>query len=343
MYCRNCGKEIQETQPTPNLGATTAQLSTSHIWLNSAENGPREFYIYLNCPGYTFQDDECINGISSSNKNVRVGVESVAGYVIRAEVRGTGTTNLTLLLCGPEYYKYNDEYQVNIGTLTREALTVHNEGEGVVIKKKGTYQLNLECQSGSIRNSDMQWSSSNPKVATEDANGLDRGRKAGNALITGTAPGVQKVACVVSVVTPKQAKILKKAKKIVKTSKYSQAKRMRKGYYDCSALVWKAYKSVGKKLVSKSYAPSAAEQYRYLEKHHKSLGRLTRKNINKLKFRVGDLCYKTDGYTKRYKHIYHVEMCSGYQTYVGSDGKVSIYVDGIRSMPGGSSTYAARP
>ena len=37
--------------------------------------------------------------------------------------------------------------------------------------------------------------------------------------------------------------IIDRANYIVKSLKYSQAKRMKSGYYDCSALVWKGYKA----------------------------------------------------------------------------------------------------
>ena len=63
-------------------------------------------------------------------------------------------------------------------------------------------------------------------------------------------------------------KIVNRAMYIVNHWKYSQPKRMRKGYYDCSALVWKGYKSYkhyNKKLGSGSYAKTAASLFDYLK------------------------------------------------------------------------------
>lgn len=332
------GVHAQDTG-SPNLAATTARLSTSHIYLNPPGGGSDHVDIYLNCPGYVFQDTEYIDLIISSNSRMDVDIESVSNNVIHAKIDGSGVTNLKLYLYDP--YKLDGDVVIDLGTFSREYLTLNKTG--AVIKKKGRVQLNVQSTTGSIRNSDMHWASSNPSIASVDTNGLVRGKKAGNALITAITPGGNKVACVVSVITKKQSKILNKANKIVKTCRYSQARRMQKRYYDCSSLVWKAYKAAGKRLVNKSYAPPAASQYRYFVKHHKSLGHMTQNKLNKMKFRVGDLCYKTDGYTKRYKHIYHVEMFAGYTCSVNDDGTVSIFSKGIRSGLGGSSSFIARP
>ncbi len=92
----------------------------------------------------------------------------------------------------------------------------------------------------------------------------------------------------------------------------SQAKRMDKGYFDCSSLVWRAYHSQGINLMQKKWAPTAADLGKYLVGKHKKVASADWKNYEKLKFQVGDLLFETGENNGRYKGIYHVEMFGGY-------------------------------
>lgn len=127
-------------------------------------------------------------------------------------------------------------------------------------------------------------------------------------------------------------KIVNRAKFIVNNWTYSQGKRMKKGYYDCSALVWKgykAYKKYHKKLGSGKYALSAGELFDYLYSKNKIVyfGYTGMDNL-----KPGDLIfygdynnaviYSTPGRTL---DIYHVSLYAGAGEIVEKDGKILDY------------------
>jgi len=92
-----------------------------------------------------------------------------------------------------------------------------------------------------------------------------------------------KVGCAVSVVSAKKVKTIRFAKMIGTKWKYSQPKRMQKGYYDCSSLVWKAYCKMGKK-IGGNYALVAADLAKWCKAHGKKItNAYTRNHIEKMK------------------------------------------------------------
>ncbi len=194
------------------------------------------------------------------------------------------------------------------------------KGKKVALKIKGTGDK-------------ASWSSSNPSVARVSGNGLVRCKKVGNAVITAKLGDV-KLGCAVSVVSSGLLKTVNTAKKIGANWKYSQPKRMQKGYYDCSSLVWKSYKKIKKTFGSKSYAPVAADIAKWCAKHKKAVtNSYTWKHVQEMKLRPGDLLFKTGENNGRYKGIYHVEMFVGYSvSYFDQSGKPVL-----------SEMWAARP
>lgn len=92
------------------------------------------------------------------------------------------------------------------------------------------------------------WKSFDSKIASVSKNGVVKGKKIGNVLISAKL-GDQYVGCVVSVTTAQIKKVCAKASYMGKNWKYSQAKRGQTGYYDCSSLVWKAYKTYTKSIL----------------------------------------------------------------------------------------------
>lgn len=159
-----------------------------------------------------------------------------------------------------------------------------------------------------------RWISSNPKAVKISKDGVIRAKKEGNAIITAKI-GSGQVGCVVSVVSKKRKRMLNTAIKIGKTCQYSQARRMESGYYDCSSLVWKAYKKMNINFGNRNYAPVAADNAKWCARHHKIVKGNAAKNVQKLKYLPGALLYKTGEMNDRYKGIYHVEMFSGYSFY----------------------------
>lgn len=177
------------------------------------------------------------------------------------------------------------------------------------------------------------WSSSNPGVAKVSAKGAVRCRKVGNTVITAKLGDV-KLGCAVSVVSPGLLKTVNTAKKIGANWKYSQPRRMQKGYYDCSSLVWKSYKKMKKTFGGRSYAPVAADIAKWCANHKKMITKsYTWKQVQNMKLRPGDLLFKTGEKNGRYKGIYHVEMFVGYSvSYFDESGKPVL-----------SEMWAARP
>lgn len=217
----------------------------------------------------------------------------------------------------------DNELVVAVNSPGNTALTVTINGKEFVIRVKVT---NLEITKRGVTEakgkkfslrikgtSDKpKWKSSKPGVAKVSSDGTVRCRRTGNAVITATIGDI-KLGCAVSVVSPALCKTVKEAQKIGANWKYSQPRRMQKGYYDCSSLVWRTYKKMGKTFGDSSYAPVAANIAKWCARHKKMLTKsYTWDQIQEMELRPGDLLFKTGQKNGRYKGIYHVEMFVGY-------------------------------
>lgn len=205
---------------------------------------------------------------------------------------------------------------INNMTFTLKVIssTVSINKASAVLTAKGTATLKIKGYPGKVT-----WKTTKSKVAVISSKGVVKAKKTGNAVVYAEVDG-KKIGCAVSVVAPKLKKVVNAAKKIGK-GKYSQPRRMQKGYYDCSSLVWRSYKKIGKIFGDRSYAPVAANIAKYLfGKKKRIAGGLNNKNIQGMKLRPGDLMFLAGAKNGRYKGIYHVEMFVGYQC-EGFDGK----------------------
>ncbi|MEE3467112.1 MAG: Ig-like domain-containing protein [Eubacterium sp.] len=170
---------------------------------------------------------------------------------------------------------------------------------------------------------DLKWKSTNKSVATVTQDGIVYGKKVGNAVVYAEISGIhgeQRIGCAVSVVKKNHTKVLSTAIAIGKTCLYSQPMRMQPGFYDCSSLVWRAYKQIGKWFGLKKYAPTAASECQWCAKKKRILEKWTLEGVQKMKYRPGDLLFRVGANNGRYLGIYHVEMFAGYRV-VGFDGK----------------------
>lgn len=106
-------------------------------------------------------------------------------------------------------------------------------------------------------------------------------------------------------------------------TKYSQPKRMKKGYADCSSYVWKCYKTAGIYFGDKSYAPTAANIAKWCTNNKRAL-KLSTYNGKSTKLKPGDLIFykKRVGKNGRYKNIEHVSMYIGNDTILHASGKM---------------------
>lgn len=206
-----------------------------------------------------------------------------------------GSAKLTVTINGKEFIIY-----VKVARLEMSKTGfVGTRGKSAKLRVKGTADKAV-------------WTSSNSSVVKVSNDGTIRCRKTGNAVITAKL-GEARVGCAVSVISPKLLRVVNTAKKMGANWKYSQPKRMQKGYYDCSSLVWKSYKKAGKSFGNKSYAPVAADEAKWCASHKKMITKsYTWEQVQKMKLRPGDLIFKTGQKNGRYKGIYHVEMFVGY-------------------------------
>ncbi len=181
------------------------------------------------------------------------------------------------------------------------------DGDGIVDCKGGTNQIKIEGLDE--EKSTVTFKSSKKAVASVDEEGLVEALKTGNSVITANADG-RKIEIPVEVASVKGYKASKKAISISNTkTHYSQAKRMRKGYYDCSSLIWRVYSRYDVFFgVESGWAPTAADIAKWCTENGKTL---YNKAVPSDKLLPGDLVFFS--YTKngRYKNISHVEMYTG--------------------------------
>lgn len=177
----------------------------------------------------------------------------------------------------------------------------------------------------------ISYFSRNNKVAKVDAAGNITGVRAGAAYID-VKIGNMMFTYRIDIAAKGVKTVINRADYIVNHWKYSQKKRMKRGYYDCSALVWKGYKSYKKyhkKLGSANRALPAAALFDYLYEK-KQIIYFGYTSIDDL--RPGDLVfygnynnavkYSTPGRTL---DIYHVSMYAGAGQLVEKGGRVMDY------------------
>ena len=175
--------------------------------------------------------------------------------------------------------------------------------------------------SGTAAGSTVTFTSVNKKAASVSSKGIVRVKKTGYCPVIVDVDGARFVVSFNSG-NKKAVKAVNNALK-AEGAIYSQARRMQKGYYDCSSLVWRSYKGTGMYFGDRHYAPVAANEAAYCVRTKKNV---PAKYINKPdKLNVGDLIFyggsKKNG---RYKNIYHVAIYMG-QSGESFGGKIYTY------------------
>lgn len=180
--------------------------------------------------------------------------------------------------------------------------------------------------SGASGYTPIRYKTGNSKYATVSSTGSVKGKKYGRTTLTISVDNAT-VSFNIYILKSKVYKGVNKAHSICKSKPtYSQAKRMKKGYVDCSSFVWKSYKSAGVNFGSNSYAPTAADIAKWCSKKKKLL-KLSSYNGKSDKLLPGDLIFykKRSGKNGRYKNIDHIAMYVGNDTIVHADGSSVSY------------------
>lgn len=144
-----------------------------------------------------------------------------------------------------------------------------------------------------------------------------KGIRKGNSYLTAFVDG-KEIKVQVAVTSRKAYQAVKRELAIAKTrTVYSQARRMSPSYYDCSSLVYRAYRIYGVRFgYRQSWAPTAATIGYWCVKNKKVVSYKAVTDYNKLL--PGDLIFFAyAGNNGRYRHISHIE------TYVGGGYDVS--------------------
>ncbi len=228
---------------------------------------------------------------------------------------------------GCAYFIEKNELYANYKGTTELTLTV--DGRQLVIKAVVTnpkyshakftmykgLKKNLSLSGINKTYSKITYKSSNTKIVKISETGKAHALKTGVAKIKAKADG-KTVTVWIEISTKKAYRAAKKEIAISKTkTRYSQAKRMRKGYYDCSSIVSRVYRKYGVYFGRRSgWSPTAAAIGQWCTRHHKVIAR---KGVSSHKLVPGDLIFYSYKRNGRYRNISHIEM------YVGNGKSVS--------------------
>lgn len=278
------------------------RLAAKRTKIGAFDNEVTSFKVDVNSRVELSETTNANVSVVSSNPNMKVAAY-LEKNVLSIDVYNPGVSTLTVDINGKKF-----NLDVNI---------IDNEmsSTSIVLAEGGSHQLRIRGEGAG----NTVWSSANPAIAEVDSSGRIIGKSKGNTLITAKVNG-KTFGCVVSVTSELRKNVVEWARAYSLRSKYSQSRRMEEGYYDCSALAWRAYNKFGFNIMSTNYAPTAAAMGKYYDQNKKIVeGGLSDANIRNMMFEPGDLFFM-EGFVNngRYRNVYHVEIISGY-TFNGFD------------------------
>ena len=278
------------------------RLAAKRTKIGAFDNEVTSFKVDVNSRIELSETTNANVSVVSSNANMKVAAY-LEKNVLSIDVYNPGVSTLTVDINGKKF-----NLDVNI---------IDNEmsSTSIVLAEGGSHQLRIRGEGAG----NTVWSSANPAIAEVDSSGRIIGKSKGNTLITAKVNG-KTFGCVVSVTSELRKNVVEWARAYSLRSKYSQSRRMEEGYYDCSALAWRAYNKFGFNIMSTNYAPTAAAMGKYYDQNKKIVeGGLSDANIKNMMFEPGDLFFM-EGFVNngRYRNVYHVEIISGY-TFNGFD------------------------
>lgn len=301
-----------ETNPPDMTNVTLAQTNITLYLVPSYSYGKSVYYdnvefdVAVNSPVILDEDmDDIYFTCKSSNKNVRVSAElsnNNLHFSLYADKKCD--TNLTISIADKKF-----ELHISVKPVKISA-------NSLLLPKGKTKKLKISgCKDV------ITWTSSNKKIATVSKTGVVKGKKYGNAVITAKI-GSKYIGCAVSVTTQALKKVCERATFIGNNWKYSQAKRTKSGYYDCSSLVWRAYmERAGFNFGNSSYPGTSATESAWCRDNKRMIkGGYSYKKVKKMQINPGDLVFKSTNLGDPYRTTYHVEMFTGYLC-LGYDSK----------------------
>lgn len=237
--------------------------------------------------------DSWYSNITIESSDPEIAVGGTDSWALREVIpKGYGTCTLTITVDGKVF---TDTINVINPQLSFEQCLL-TKGKSKTLKVTGVPE-----------DTEITYKSSAKKIAAVTSTGKIKAKKIGNCYITVNIGG-RDYLCSVSVGTSTAISAVHKGE-AVKGSTYSQARRMEKGYYDCSSFAWRSYNEAGVKLAgATSYAPTAADLAKKLEAEGKAI---FYEYADPSELQPGDLIFYT-GYTNgRYKNIDHVAVYYG--------------------------------
>lgn len=165
-----------------------------------------------------------------------------------------------------------------------------------------SYTAKVKGSSGKVT-----WSTGNSNIASVNSSGKVTAKNIGRTNIYATVNG-KKLTLKVEVVSETAYNAVNYAKNAV-GCRYSQAKRMSKGCYDCGSLVWRAYASAGLYIGGQTnWAPTAASSASILDKTYKVI---SYSGVSASELLPGDLIYTSTRSNGRYRNITHAQIYVG--------------------------------
>jgi len=208
------------------------RLAAKRTKIGAFDNEVTSFKVDVNSRIELSETTNANVSVVSSNANMKVAAY-LEKNVLSIDVYNPGVSTLTVDINGKKF-----NLDVNI---------IDNEmsSTSIVLAEGGSHQLRIRGEGAG----NTVWSSANPAIAEVDSSGRIIGKSKGNTLITAKVNG-KTFGCVVSVTSELRKNVVEWARAYSLRSKYSQSRRMEEGYYDCSALAWRAYNKFGFNIMS---------------------------------------------------------------------------------------------
>lgn len=296
-YCKLTGVKAGTSVAGISYVTDAGVERTSKIYIRVTEPEVKQFEGYL-VYGKEYTPEitgirKCSTVYGAVRDESVISVENRASQNIVFIPQGLGAVKIAVVVDGKQFVQ------------TVKCINPVSNIENVLIKKGKTKKIKI---SGIPDTMTVKYKSSDKTVATVTKKGKIKAVSEGSCVITAKVNGQVTLKIKVTVGKKYTLKAVFAAEKLL-GSAYSQKFRMSPGYYDCSSLVWRVYKSVGAPLTEGDNAPVAADLAEILEAKGKVIARGF---VSADVLQPGDLIFyagTTDN--GRYMNICHVAMYYG--------------------------------